>query len=261
VLARSRYGRQVAEQNGVANDRVIVLPPAPDEFKGSAISNRDEIWERLRVRQPRRLVCTGELSCKQDVMLIAEAFAELCKVRSDTALVFIGKGRWLSDADDVLRRLPVYRMQPDALQTLAMLGSADLLLHCDRNDVCGQWVIDGQILGVPTLVGSAGAGSEFLDDGLTGMVLPQDDASAWSGALAELLGDEPRRLRMSRTARLRSPRVVGEKMPEKLWEVMLQTVSADADDRSNAGASPTGHVGFKRSQALGDTTDTEAVIA
>jgi glycosyltransferase involved in cell wall biosynthesis len=261
MLVRSRYGRQVAEHMGVPANRVTVLPPAPDEVRGTVPSNRDEIWDRLRVRQPRRLVCTGELSCKQDVMLIAEAFAELCKERSDTALVFIGKGRWLSAADHVLRRLPVYRMRPDAQQTMTMLACADLLLHCDRNDVCGQWVIDGQILGLPALVGSAGAAREFLDDGLTGMVLAQGNAPAWTSAMAELLGDEPRRLRMSRTARLRSPRLVGEKMPEKLWEVLLETVAADAADRSHAGTPPAARSEFKYPRPLTDRADTEAVIA
>jgi glycosyltransferase involved in cell wall biosynthesis len=261
VFVRSRHGRHVAEQMGVGSERVTVLPPAPQEGEegGSAISNRDAIWERLRVRQPRRMVCAAEVANKQDLMLIAEAFAEFCKERSDVALVFIGKGRWTSATDHALRRLPVYRMQPDAQQTKALLESADLLLHCDRNDVCGQWVIDGQVLGAPALVGTAGAGREFLDDGLTGLVLAQDDASAWTSAMRELLGDEPRRLRMSRTARLRATRTVGPKAREMVWEVMLQAVDADAADRALPRAAPAPGVPPARPRAA--SADTEAVIA
>jgi glycosyltransferase involved in cell wall biosynthesis len=258
VLTRSRHGRQVAEKNGVAGERVSVLPPAPDAGE-LVIANRDEIWERLRVRQPRRLVCSGALSSKQDMMLIAEAFAELCKERNDTALVFLGKGPWISAADQVLRRLPVYRMQPEARITKTMLASADLLLHCDGNDICGQWVIDAQILGLPALVGSAGAGSEFVDEGLTGLVLAQDDASAWTSAMRKLLGDEPSRLRMSRTAKLRSSRMAAEKMHERMWEVMLDVAAADAADRSHATIPSAKGTEARRPRA--DSADTEAVIA
>jgi glycosyltransferase involved in cell wall biosynthesis len=261
VLVRSRHGRQVAEHMGVAGEQVTVLPPVPDgdEEGKTAIANRDAIWERLRVRQPRRLVCAADVSSKQDLMLIAEAFAELAKERADVALVLIGKGRWTSATDHVLRRLPVYRMQPDAEQTKSMLESADLLLHCDRNDVCGQWVIDGQVLGLPALVGTAGAGCEFLDDGLTGLVLAQDDASAWTSAMREMLGDEPRRQRMSRTARLRATRMAGQKMQEKMWDTLLEAVAADADDRSLTRAAPAAGASSKRPRT--ESADTEAVIA
>ena len=45
-----------------------------------------------------------------------------------------------------------------------------------------------------------------MDDQVTGLVLPGDDAAAWASAIDALLGDEPRRQRMARTAPQRMSR-------------------------------------------------------
>jgi glycosyltransferase involved in cell wall biosynthesis len=109
-----------------------------------------------------------------------------------------------------------------------------MLVYPASGDVSGQVVIDAQAVGAPAVVGDAGAGREFVDDGVTGIVLPASDPAAWAGAICGLLDDEPRRQRMSRNAVQRTRRLTPGKDVEQLWAQCLAAIRQQDGDPQEA---------------------------
>jgi len=69
-------------------------------------------------------------------------------------------------------------------------------------------------------------------------VLPAADAAAWASATLELLNDEPRRMRMSRTAPLRVARCGPARTFDAYWDQHVQAAVAAARRHAAAGATP-----------------------
>jgi len=71
--------------------------------------------------------------------------------------------------------------------------------------------------GLPVLVSDEGGPREMMDDGVSGRVLPGNDAAAWVAAIDQLLDDAPLRSRMSRTAASGALRFSLERSFEQFW--------------------------------------------
>jgi glycosyltransferase involved in cell wall biosynthesis len=238
VFSRSRFGNDLLVERGIQAENVATLPSVGQsrECQKSPAC----VWQQYKIRQPRQLVCSGAMSTQKDAQLIASAFRKLCKQRHDTALVVIGNGRWAKFLVHSLAAYPVYHVFPQGDGMQEILHSADLLLQADRADASGQIVLDAQMLGLPVLVGDGGAGREFMDDELTGVILPQDNVESWTSAMTRLLDDEPLRQRMSRTARQRSGRVTPARAWEMIWESALAAANHTDGDPAILRPEPRG---------------------
>src|SRR5260370_1877805 len=71
------------------------------------------------------------------------------------------------------------------------LASADLCVWPALNEALGMALLEAQASGVPVVAGAAGAVSDILVHGLTGLLVPPSDAPAFSRAVRSLLGDCP----------------------------------------------------------------------
>jgi hypothetical protein len=71
---------------------------------------------------------------------------------------------------------------------------------------------------------------------LTGLALPSNDAAVWTAAIEELLRDEPRRLRMSRTASLRVARCTPTRTFDAYWEEHVKAAHAAAERHASSVA-------------------------
>ena len=91
------------------------------------------------------------------------------------------------------------------------------------------------------LVSDVGGPKEFVDDGLTGRVLPAGDASTWANAALELLSDEPRRLRMSRTAVVRMARCGPTRTFDSYWDAHLAAALANQKKHAAVVNAPARH--------------------
>lgn len=62
-------------------------------------------------------------------------------------------------------------------------------------------MVEAQACGKPVLAGASGGTAETMLPGETGLVVPCDEPAPLADAVADLLLDEPRRLRMGQAAR------------------------------------------------------------
>ncbi|MYM63392.1 glycosyltransferase [Pseudomaricurvus sp. HS19] len=70
-----------------------------------------------------------------------------------------------------------------------------------HTETMGRSICEAQANGVPLVATDAGGVPEMLQDGTTGLLVPQGDVGAIAGAVGQLLADEPLRRRMGDKAR------------------------------------------------------------
>lgn len=89
---------------------------------------------------------------------------------------------------------------------IAHLAAADcfVLPSVNRAESFGIATLEAQSMGLPAVVSAVGTSTtEAIDPGVTGLVVPPQDARALAGAVRELLRDGSRRTAMGRAARAR----------------------------------------------------------
>ena len=219
VFARSRSSIKTLEGLGIDASRIALMPPSVDGEVFSPAHRNVDHWHTLGVNEPHRVLYAGRVSVEKNLPMLVEAFKKVCADRRDIALVVAGDGPYLPQMRKALAGLPVHYLgfQDDASLRVLYAGS-DLLAFPSRTDTLGQVVMEAQASGLPVLVSSDGGPHEMMDDGLTGLVLPGTDATAWSQEMQNLLDDAPRRLRMSRTAPTRMARFAPALSFEAFWD-------------------------------------------
>ena len=108
--------------------------------------------------------------------------------RSDAARVVADLTRW----HGLLSR--------DALR--ALVGESDLLLHSSRHEAGPMAVLEAAVAGVPTVGTRVGHVEEWAPH--AAVAVPPGDPAALADAVAELLEDEPRRMRLAHEAQARA---------------------------------------------------------
>ncbi len=88
---------------------------------------------------------------------------------------------------------------PDALAALLMRASAFVLPSYAENSP--NSLAEAQILGVPCVATDVGGVSSYVENDVTGVLVPSGDALALAGAILELLGDRARAVRLGSAGR------------------------------------------------------------
>ena len=84
----------------------------------------------------------------------------------------------------------------------ALYASADLCVLPSRTETCGLVALEAMASGLPVVAADAGGLRESVVDGVTGFLVPPDDARGFASAIARLVLDPELRRRMSEEGRL-----------------------------------------------------------
>lgn len=110
--------------------------------------------------------------------------------------------RWTID-DLGLREVVELVGHRDGAGVIEELTAADLCLHPSLTEGFGNAVLEAQVMGLPVVCTDAEGLAENVVHGETGIVVPRHNPQRLADALAELIADRPRRLRLGRQARQR----------------------------------------------------------
>ncbi len=218
VFSRSREYRSQLAEMGIDDDRIEMSPPAIDTERFNPRHDDTRFWAERGITHKHRLLYVGRVSVEKNLPMLVEAFKQLCGVRNDVALVIAGDGPYRAKMTEQLAGLPVSFLGYQNDQQLAALyAGADLFVFPSKTDTMGQVVVEALASGLPVLVSDEGGPKEMMDDGLTGLVLP-DSPSQWAQAIDRLLTDTGERERMSRTAPQRVARFSVATTFESFWD-------------------------------------------
>lgn len=221
VFTRSRvYIPRLAEL-AIPEDKIAGIVPATDIEKFSPKHRDTTVWQRLGVKETRRVLYVGRVSEEKNLRLLADAWRWVAGRFPDAALVVAGDGPFRPEMQKLLAGTPAYFLGKQNDQQLGVLyASADLFAFPSRTDTLGQVVMEAQCSGLPAVVSDTGGPSELVDDDETGLVLPAvppDDTRRWAEALVRLLEDSALRLRLASGARERASRYTLTRSFESFW--------------------------------------------
>ncbi|MBV9280097.1 MAG: glycosyltransferase family 4 protein, partial [Chloroflexi bacterium] len=81
-----------------------------------------------------------------------------------------------------------------------LLAAADMYVSPSRWEGFGLAVVEAMAAGLPVVAVAAGAVTELIDSGRTGVLVPPGDIPALGRALRDLMGDEDARSALGRAA-------------------------------------------------------------
>jgi L-malate glycosyltransferase len=155
-------------------------------------------------RRPRVLWHGSSFRALKRVADAVRALALLRKAR-EVALVLVGEGPERPRVQALAAQLGVADrvLCLGALPHFAeLLACADLFLLPSETESFGLAALEALACGVPVVASAVGGLPEVVRHADTGLLVPPADPEALAAAIASLLDDEPRRLRMAQAARV-----------------------------------------------------------
>lgn len=107
-----------------------------------------------------------------------------------------------------------------------ILAAADAYVSSTMHEGYGLVFLEAMAMGLPLVTPDRGGHLDFLEDGVTGFIVPNGDAPALAGAIARLLRDPEIRARMGHTNRERSHESRLEVMAARYADLFGATIEA-----------------------------------
>jgi len=200
--------RELTRPLGLTAPGVVVAPGVhPDRYAGSDRAGRAFREEWPEVGDRRIVLFFGRLAGKKGLDVLAPAFGQLARQRSDVHLVVAGPDndgygqavrRWL-DAEGVLDRSTFTGMLLGS-RKMAALRAADLFVLPSHTENFGVAVVEAMACGLPVVISDQVNIWREVRDAGAGLVVSRDVGQV-AGALAYLLDDQDARTAMVTRAR------------------------------------------------------------
>lgn len=171
------------------------------------------------------LFSLSRLGPEKRVDIVIHAFARVLRDHPRTHLVIGGLG---SEYDSLTRL--VDDLGIGASVTFAgyvdeekadYFAASDIFVFHSMFETFGQVVAEAMTMGKPVVSVRAGAVSEVVDDGVTGLLSAPEDADGLAASIAALIDDPDRRLEMGRAGREKAKRCFDWKAQSIAWENAL----------------------------------------
>lgn len=204
ALVPSVLGASVA-----ANLGVRVPNPEPE---GAGGSGQEGDGQEV-TRDPNHILCIYDGVSRGRTALPIRTVAQLAPRHPEVRLSIAGPG---SDTEEI--RMHVAAL--DILPRVDLLGERDDLSQLTRGATFG-WVacegddaafaiLDFMVSGLPVVAQYDEVSRQYVADGITGMLVAEEDASLAAGILAGAMGNTEQIERMGQAGRLRAARTFGE---------------------------------------------------
>lgn len=190
--------RYLIEEEHVDPAQLVVIPngipvEAPEESERAR--RRAEVRRELGVSDATPVVgITAVLRPEKNHELLLAAFADLRRTVPDAELWIVGDGPRRAALEEEARRFGLGKAarflghRTDARRLMAGFDVATLTSH-PRVETLPLSLLEAMDAGLPVVATDVGAIREMIEDGISGRVVPQNDATALSVALTGLLLD------------------------------------------------------------------------
>jgi len=151
--------------------------------------------------RPRRILQSCRLIAKKGVDLTLRAFAEVLRLQPDAELVIAGGGPLRDQLQQLAGELGIaprvrfagFLSQPELREEMYR---ADLFVHPSRTSEDGNRegipnsMLEAMAGGAPVVATLHGGIPEAVTDGVSGLLVPENDAAALAAAMSRVMGDE-----------------------------------------------------------------------
>ncbi|MBY0014730.1 glycosyltransferase family 4 protein [Paenibacillus typhae] len=196
ILVSSKWIGQVVGGHGVMPDRIHIQPYGVNlkEYEAKAL-----MPSPLKRRQGKKLIMyAGRLEYIKGVHILIHALGLLQQRRRDWTCIIAGSGSLLEELKLQAQALGV-QDDVEFAGTIdnipAALTSADIYVQPSLQDTQPFSVTEAQLAGIAPVVAGTTGMPEMVQHGVTGWIVPADNAAALVGQLELLLRDDSLRAR------------------------------------------------------------------
>lgn len=176
----------------------LELPPFPGPSDREAARRAFGLTDDVRL-----LLFVGRLVPEKNLPLLLDAIARL--LPSQRPLVWLaGEGPERQHIEADVARLGLagcVRLLGERSDTHHLMQAADLLVLPSREEGLSNVLLEAMGCGLPVIATAVGGSPELIEDGVTGRLLPSDDAPALAATIATLVDDAEERRRLAARAR------------------------------------------------------------
>ncbi len=144
----------------------------------------------------RELLYVGKIEERRNVYFLLEVFRKLRSRKEKVHLTIIGSGeaayvqRFLEELRPELEEGTVTYVPKAAQRELAAFyHAADLFLFPTQYDIFGMVLLEAMYCGLPAVSSRNGGSATLIENGTSGVIVPEFDACAWAEEITKLLAD------------------------------------------------------------------------
>jgi glycosyltransferase involved in cell wall biosynthesis len=208
VVAVAGSARDIVVAEGVAPERVVIIPNAVDAVDLRTTLTKAEARAKLGLPEGRTIACVvGRLSHEkgQDVALRALALARAQGDELD--LAFAGDGPDRAKLDALVTELSLtghVHFLGHQKSVGVVYAASDLMVMPSRSEAMPNALLEAMTVSLPVVATRVGGVPEVADDGVHVWIVASDSPEALSTAIAECVRDPAERTRRAEAARLRA---------------------------------------------------------
>ena len=199
ILVPSQYVKKVVVGWGVDPQRVSIVLNGIDKEEFSPFGSKRREDQILNV------IFVGRLTNWKGVETLLLTLTNVNNVKA----TIVGAGPELPHLLELSRQLGLQSRVRftgclDRDEVKRKMAQAHVLVLTSLYEGLSHTVLEAMAMGIPCVVSSCGGNEELVESGRDGVVISPQDVAALTDALRRLQGDEERRLRLARAARIKS---------------------------------------------------------
>lgn len=227
ILANSGFTRQRLLEQRASPERVRIqyvgIEPTRFPFRPDLL---------VRTGKGYRVLTVCRLCQQKRPDIALQAVKRLVKTIDPEPITYhlVGEGPQRAQLEELAKTLGidkqvVFEGALDQKGVLEQMQQADVFLLTSQDEWLGVVLLEAQAAGVPIVATNVGGIPEAVLPGRSAILVPVGDAEAAAAAMAELLQDPERRIRMGRDGRKYVEETFDiDKLNEKLEKIYLETV-------------------------------------
>lgn len=190
--------------------KMVVVYPCPAVQPPNPITNHQSLTTS---HSSINFLSVSRLVTRKGTAQLIEAFANVHKHRQNTALTIVGDGPERANLEELVRQhnltnVVTFVGKKSATECAQYFAATDIFVLTPQDrwpDVegFGMVYLEAAAFGKPSIGSDAGGVPEAVQDGVTGVIIPQGNTEALARAMEQLAGDAALRERLGTAGRKR----------------------------------------------------------
>jgi glycosyltransferase involved in cell wall biosynthesis len=210
ILVGCSFAKQTCLEQGVSSEKVFVVPYGVDTDFFSPAS-------RPNATQGLRVLFVGSVGQRKGIRYLLDGFASAAL--PDSQLFFCGTMEGDANAFRKYSDWFEYLGPKPHAQMRRVYQSTDVLVLPSLLEGFGLVILEAMACGIPVIASTNTGGTDVIQDGVDGFIVPVRSAEAIQEKLEILYRDPERRLAMGRAARCKAERYTWARYERQIEEV------------------------------------------